>query len=96
MTGQDDIVVKILSVDIKNYVDAPTEAIRRVFEKYYGRPVPRGTELDLSDVGTELSIYYFTYQCTRPLITFQNGFEWAQQLLRMLCSSEKENEQPSW
>ncbi|KAE8552313.1 hypothetical protein EYB25_006207 [Talaromyces marneffei] len=50
VTGQDDIVIKILSVDTKNYPDAPTEAIRRVFEKYHGRPVPRGTELDLKDV----------------------------------------------
>ncbi|GLA09728.1 hypothetical protein AnigIFM60653_000669 [Aspergillus niger] len=45
-----DIVAKILSVDPKNYADAPTEAIRRVLEQYYGSPIPRGTELDLRDV----------------------------------------------
>ncbi|KAL3431036.1 Hydantoinase B/oxoprolinase-domain-containing protein [Aspergillus tetrazonus] len=50
VAGQDDIVVKILSVDARNYPDAPTEAIRRVLEKYYGRSIPRGTELDLRDV----------------------------------------------
>lgn len=64
VAGQDDIVVKILSVDTKNYPDAPTEAIRRVFEKYYGRPVPRGTELDLKDVGKDLNstlVYKFIY-----------------------------------
>lgn len=47
----DDIVVKTLSVDKRNYVDAPTEAIRQVLEIYYGRPIPRGSELDLTDVG---------------------------------------------
>ncbi|KAH8704894.1 putative 5-oxoprolinase [Talaromyces proteolyticus] len=50
VAGQDDIVVKILSVDTKNYPDAPTEAIRRVLEKYYNKSIPRGTELDLKDV----------------------------------------------
>ncbi|KAL4819976.1 Hydantoinase B/oxoprolinase-domain-containing protein [Aspergillus spinulosporus] len=50
VAGQDDIVVKILSVDTKNYPDAPTEAIRRVLETYYGTQIPRGAELDLRDV----------------------------------------------
>ncbi|KAJ5570087.1 5-oxoprolinase [Penicillium hispanicum] len=50
VAGQDDIVIKILSVDTRNYPDAPTEAIRRVLEKYYGRQIPRGTDLDLKDV----------------------------------------------
>ncbi|PYI16566.1 putative 5-oxoprolinase [Aspergillus violaceofuscus CBS 115571] len=48
--GAEDIVAKILSVDPKNYADAPTEAIRRVLEKYYNSTIPRGTELDLKDV----------------------------------------------
>lgn len=48
---REDIVIKILSVDEKNYDDAPTEAIRRVLEIFYGRPIPPGAELDLSDVG---------------------------------------------
>ncbi|KAK2599055.1 hypothetical protein QQS21_005461 [Conoideocrella luteorostrata] len=50
MQGHKDVVVKILSVDPKNYPDAPTEAIRRVLETYYQRDIPRGTELDLRDV----------------------------------------------
>ncbi|PYI08427.1 hypothetical protein BO78DRAFT_441950 [Aspergillus sclerotiicarbonarius CBS 121057] len=48
--GQEDIVVKILSVDPKNYDDAPTEAIRRVLENYYGTSIPRGTGLDTRDI----------------------------------------------
>lgn len=48
---REDIVIKILSVDEKNYDDAPTEAIRRVLEIFYRRPIPPGAELDLSDVG---------------------------------------------
>lgn len=49
--GREDIVVKTLSVDKLNYDDAPTEAIRQVLEIFYGRTIPRGSELDLSDVG---------------------------------------------
>lgn len=48
---REDILVKILSVDKKNYDDAPTEAIRQVLEVFYGKPIARGAELDLSDVG---------------------------------------------
>ncbi|KAJ4388766.1 hypothetical protein N0V93_006226 [Gnomoniopsis smithogilvyi] len=48
--GHDDIVIKILSVDPNNYDDAPTEAIRLVLEAFHGKPIPRGTELDLGDV----------------------------------------------
>lgn len=47
----EDIVVKILSVDASNYDDAPTEAIRRVLEIFYNKSIPRGSELDLRDVG---------------------------------------------
>ena len=51
MTNGEDILVKILSVDPKNYDDAPTEAIRRVLEIHYKIALPRGSELDLKDVG---------------------------------------------
>lgn len=51
ITGQDDIVIKILSVDPRNYPDAPTEAIRLVLERFYGKAIPRGAKLDLKDVG---------------------------------------------
>ncbi|KAJ0109352.1 Hydantoinase [Diaporthe amygdali] len=50
ITGREDIVIKILSVDPRNYPDAPTEAIRQVLEKFYGEPIPRGAKLDLKDV----------------------------------------------
>ncbi|CAG8940265.1 unnamed protein product [Penicillium salamii] len=50
VTNGDDILVKILSVDPKNYGDAPTEAIRRVLEIHYKTAIPRGSELDLKDV----------------------------------------------
>lgn len=48
--GKADIVIKILSVDKKNYSDAPTEAIRQVLERFYNTPIPRGSALDLKDV----------------------------------------------
>ncbi|OJJ33639.1 hypothetical protein ASPWEDRAFT_60279 [Aspergillus wentii DTO 134E9] len=48
--GREDIVVKILSVDTKNYPDAPTEAVRRVLEIYYGESIPRGTPLNTKDI----------------------------------------------
>lgn len=51
MINGDDILVKILSVDPKNYVDAPSEAIRRVLEIHYKTSIPRGSELDLKHVG---------------------------------------------
>lgn len=51
ITGQEDIVIEILSVDPRNYPDAPTEAIRLVLERFYGKAIPRGTKLDLKDVG---------------------------------------------
>jgi len=53
ITGQEDIVIKILSVDPRNYPDAPTEAIRLVLERFYGKAIPRGTKLDLKDVGED-------------------------------------------
>ncbi|KAJ5925758.1 hypothetical protein N7454_007268 [Penicillium verhagenii] len=50
VANEHDILVKILSVDPKNYADAPTEAIRRVLEIRYKTSIPRGSELDLKDV----------------------------------------------
>lgn len=53
MINGEDILVKILSVDPKNYDDAPTEAIRRVLEIYNKTTIPRGSELDLTNVGKD-------------------------------------------
>lgn len=48
--GKDDIVIKILSVDPRNYADAPSEAIRQILEQYHGKSIPRGSKLDLSGI----------------------------------------------
>ncbi|SCU80520.1 LANO_0B00386g1_1 [Lachancea nothofagi CBS 11611] len=47
---EDDVVIKILSVDTKNYPDAPLEGIRRILEIFQGKEIPRGFPLDLSEV----------------------------------------------
>lgn len=48
--GQDDIVIKLLSVNPGAYADAPVEAIRRVLEKATGRSYPRGSRISLDGV----------------------------------------------
>lgn len=53
--GQDDIVVKLLSVDPDNYSDAPVEAIRRVLERATGHLYPKGQKIDLHGVGRSIS-----------------------------------------
>ncbi len=47
---EEDLILKLLSVDPQNYPDAPTEGIRRVLEIAGGEPIPRGTPLDISSV----------------------------------------------
>lgn len=49
---EDDIVLKLLSIDPQNYADAPTEGIRRVLERALGKPVPRGESIDVSVVAS--------------------------------------------
>ena len=44
--GQDDIILKDLSVDPANYNDAPTEGVRRILELVTGKAHPRGEPLD--------------------------------------------------
>ncbi|KAI0111067.1 hydantoinase B/oxoprolinase [Nemania sp. FL0031] len=48
--GQDDILIKLLSVDPSNYPDAPVEAIRRVLEKATGTSYPKGQKISLRGV----------------------------------------------
>ncbi|KAK6088773.1 5-oxoprolinase (hydantoinase B/oxoprolinase) [Seiridium cupressi] len=48
--GQDDILIKLLSVDPSNYRDAPVEAIRRVLEKATGKSYPRDQKISLEGV----------------------------------------------
>ncbi|KAG5366566.1 5-oxoprolinase [Yarrowia sp. B02] len=45
-----EIVLKLLSVDPANYEDAPTEGIRRILEKATGTKIPKGEPIDLSEV----------------------------------------------
>ena len=47
---QDHIVFKILSVCPDEYDDAPTECIRQILEIASGKPIPRGTLLDLEPI----------------------------------------------
>jgi len=49
---EQDIVLKLLSVDPQNYSDAPTEGIRRILEKALEKPVPRGEPIDVSAVSS--------------------------------------------
>lgn len=45
-----ELVVKLLSVDLNNYPDAPTEGIRRVLEIATGESIPRGVRLDTTKI----------------------------------------------
>ncbi|CCH44964.1 5-oxoprolinase (ATP-hydrolysing) [Wickerhamomyces ciferrii] len=47
---QDDVIIKLLSVDPKNYPDAPLEGIRRLLEIFTGETIPRGAKLDTSQI----------------------------------------------
>lgn len=49
--GQDDIVLKLLSVDPASYRDAPVEAIRRVLEQATGKRYAKGEKISLEGVG---------------------------------------------
>lgn len=46
----ESVVLKLLSVDPANYPDAPREGIRRVLERAYGCPLPRGEPLDTTGI----------------------------------------------
>lgn len=43
-------IFKLLSRDPQHYDDAPIEALRRILEEVDGRPIPRGTPLDLTSI----------------------------------------------
>jgi 5-oxoprolinase (ATP-hydrolysing) len=47
---EDDVVIKLLSVDPENYDDAPLEGIRRLLSKFSGTEIPRGEALDTSKI----------------------------------------------
>lgn len=48
-TGHEQ-VFKLLSVDPRNYKDAPTEGIRRALEQFRGVPLPRDELIDAHDI----------------------------------------------
>lgn len=64
--GQEDVVIKLLSVDPANYDDAPTEGIRRILEIATGATIPRGVRLDTSLI-SKLSLLHATDQFTQIL-----------------------------
>lgn len=45
---QDDVVLKLLSVNHAEYPDAPAEGIRQILELASGKSIPRGVPLDLA------------------------------------------------
>jgi 5-oxoprolinase (ATP-hydrolysing) len=47
---EDDVLIKLLSVDPSNYDDAPLEGIRRLLSRFQGKEVPRGEPLDTSSI----------------------------------------------
>jgi len=47
---EDDVLIKLLSVDPQNYNDAPLEGIRRLLSKFEGREIPRGEPLDTTNI----------------------------------------------
>ena len=47
---EDDVVIKLLSVDPQNYDDAPLEGIRRLLAKFEGKETPRGQPIDTSKI----------------------------------------------
>ncbi len=46
----EDVVLKLLSVNDQEYPDAPAEGIRQILEIASGKSIPRGTPLDLAPV----------------------------------------------
>ncbi|KAF4898729.1 hypotheticall protein, partial [Colletotrichum viniferum] len=49
-SSEPEMVFKLLSVDPRNYNDAPTEGIRRVLAHFRGKSLPRDEPLDITDV----------------------------------------------
>lgn len=47
---EDDVLIKLLSVDPQNYDDAPLEGIRRLLSRFEGKDIPRGEPLDTSKI----------------------------------------------
>lgn len=50
VTGSENVIFKLLSVDPKNYRDAATEAIRRTLEMLEKRSISRDEPIDASRI----------------------------------------------
>lgn len=48
--AEDDVLIKLLSVDPQNYPDANLEGVRRLLEIFEKRKIPRGEPLDTSGI----------------------------------------------
>jgi hypothetical protein len=62
--------VKLLSQDPGNYVDAPTEGVRRILEKVTGEKIERGQVLPVDKIGACLILIWImpgTWLTTRRL-----------------------------
>ena len=46
----EEIIIKLLSEDPSNYKDAPLEGIRRIMNHFTSRDIPRGEQLDTSQI----------------------------------------------
>ena len=46
----EDVIIKLLSEDPANYSDAPLEGIRRIMSHFLKRDIPRGEQLDTSNI----------------------------------------------
>ncbi len=47
---EDDVIIKLLSVDPANYPDAPLEGIRRLMQIFLKKKIPRNEPLDTTDI----------------------------------------------
>jgi len=47
---EDDVIIKLLSVDPNNYPDAPLEGIRRLMKIFTKKTIPRGEPLDTTQI----------------------------------------------
>ncbi|KAK5116887.1 hypothetical protein LTR62_006608 [Meristemomyces frigidus] len=47
---EEDVIIKLLSVDPQNYDDAPLEGIRRLLSRFGGQEIPRGQALDTGKI----------------------------------------------
>ncbi|KAF4614298.1 hypothetical protein G7Y89_g15438 [Cudoniella acicularis] len=97
--GQDDILVKLLSVDPNNYPDAPVEAIRRVLEKATGKCYPKGEKIslqgvsnslkDLLHIGNQSRPKLFDLAINKPDVLYSKVVEVSERVTLKACTESK-------